>query len=866
MKNFAAAHVVVALALLAGVSCSDPGAESTAESDAESNTEAGADAVANDVADTAAVAAFVKAWIPGKNTGLVTGPYAALGKHSGDVILENKHARYVIRGAPTGIAMYGTAGGMLVDAIALKDGKPWRGTFDHLRELVLAFDSHQVRADNVTITKDGKDGIAEVTVTGALLPMPQLADTLGHDKPPVIASHTYRLRPDSAALEMRTKIRTDTTIKAGKKVPLMVAEIALWGAQRRLFLPGFHDHETPTAANLDTIGFSARSTSASDSATGAALASTKKLLMIDAGAFRAFLHPNVEATKEGVELVRYFAIGGPGFADAAAAMDVVRKAAGVGSKSRRIAGKIVGSSADFVDAVDAKGKPLVRCAAVGGNQFDCPVPLAATHMRAGTPEVANAVALPKSGKDTADKTPTHLDLPGPKAARLLVKAEIPVRITLRPRTKTGKPGPKHLRRTIAAFPGPFAVDVGPGDYDVFVHHGPFYSQHHEVISAKAGAQTTVTAKLVPRIDTGTWLAADLHVHAEPSPDSEVAIARRIEGALADGLSYFVHTDHDHVTATAPWYVQNGIGTSGPKKGTCGTTRYQYGTASWELATAPGVEVTTMQDGHWNVWPAAKPFAWHGKKHSELFDLFASDKQVRVVQCNHPASDSFSYFTAIDFDAKTTPKDLLRCDLVEVINGFEPEKTAEVLTEWLELLRRGVKWTATGASDCHKTRDFIGNPRTLVRFEQDPGGDACKRTAKHFDEHMLAGRALATSGPFVTVTATAGTKTAQIGDTLDAKNLPVSVTATVQLVDWIQPGTVEVYVDGKLTQTSDLAKTPVEDGKRTLVIAVNVPAPKNPTGEEQFVVVVHRPGKKPTTSPGIRVPPWAITNPVWIRRK
>jgi len=79
------------------------------------------------------------------------------------------------------------------------------------------------------------------------------------------------------------------------------------------------------------------------------------------------------------------------------------------------------------------------------------------------------------------------------------------------------------------------------------------------------------------VETPGWIAGDLHLHAEPSYDSNVSLPDRIASLVAEGVEFAVATDHNHVTDYRPTIIATG--------------------ARRMIASAPGVEITTW-DPQW----------------------------------------------------------------------------------------------------------------------------------------------------------------------------------------------------------------------------------------------------------------------------
>ena len=152
--------------------------------------------------------------------------------------------------------------------------------------------------------------------------------------------------------------------------------------------------------------------------------------------------------------------------------------------------------------------------------------------------------------------------------------------------------------------------------------------------------------------------------------------------------------------------------------------------------------------------------------------------------------------------------------------------------------------AIGTSDTHDTDDFAGNPRTWVRAEAIPAA---------IDAALLAGRAVASGGPFVTLGLVSGDQVADIGETL-VPDGPITATLSLQAPAWMGLGELVVVVDGEEVWTEDVSATMSTDG----AIRIERQIPVTPAA---FVVALHRGAA--TSWPGIHRDPDVVTNPVFV---
>lgn len=65
-----------------------------------------------------------------------------------------------------------------------------------------------------------------------------------------------------------------------------------------------------------------------------------------------------------------------------------------------------------------------------------------------------------------------------------------------------------------------------------------------------GAPTELRATLRPVLPPA-WIAADLHLHSSPSPDSRVTLAQRVGSLVCNGIDFAVATDHNRITDLSP---------------------------------------------------------------------------------------------------------------------------------------------------------------------------------------------------------------------------------------------------------------------------------------------------------------------------
>ncbi len=195
------------------------------------------------------------------------------------------------------------------------------------------------------------------------------------------------------------------------------------------------------------------------------------------------------------------------------------------------------------------------------------------------------------------------------------------------------------------------IELEPGSYHVVVSHGNEYDVHSEPVTIVAGQATTINATVNQVIDSAGFVSIDTHVHMIMSPDSGVTREKRITTMLAEGVDFFVPTDHDQVHD-----LEDDVAAMG---------------ASAHVKTAPSDEITTFTYGHFNVWPLAVDDSsiiggaldWGrgpGYPSAGAYDLspaeiYASfDTANQVIQINHFNSGVLGHFNNLGIDTVAVP--------------------------------------------------------------------------------------------------------------------------------------------------------------------------------------------------------------------
>lgn len=502
---------------------------------------------------------------------------------------------------------------------------------------------------------------------------------------------------------------------------------------------------------------------------------------------------------------------------------------------------------------------------------------------AGNPDAARRVLLPlpdaarsqalavvafARGREASARVPLSgppyapLELTIPQGSLLSVHAHsaayaeaIPVRVRVLPRNGTADPnlGPDWASSgaidTVIAPSGNARIPLPTGFYRVIVTHGPEWTVHDEEVELDVGEVTHVDARLEHVVDPGPWVACDLHVHAEPSPDSEVELGDRVASLVAEGIAFAVPTDHNHVTDYSDAVHAQ------PLQG---------------LLSVPGVEVTTNAPnyGHFNAYPFRldpdKPGngapVYQGVEPAALFAALHAAGPDVVVQVNHPRLEgNIGYFDLTGFDPATGHGDEHYSDAydaLEVWNGFDlarRDNVERVFGEWLAEIARGRHVVATGSSDSHTIRsEAAGYPRTYVRA--NPGG---LHDGRALVQSLKAGHAFVTSGPFLNVQVNGrgpGEKVFVSGDVVD-------VEIAVQSAPWIDVSALRVYLGSELVYRGVIDARAIvrANGAQRFAQTLHLPLTRSAPlvvaveGEKQLDAVIARRD----------IHPFAFINPIWL---
>ena len=357
-----------------------------------------------------------------------------------------------------------------------------------------------------------------------------------------------------------------------------------------------------------------------------------------------------------------------------------------------------------------------------------------------------------------------------------------------------------------------------GEYRISVNRGMTWTTWPQdavdtggtLIDVSAGDQEQLDVEIAEVVDTSGMLSADFHIHAMASPDSSTGDRERVRDFLAGGLDVMVSSDHDAVVDFQPTIDALGVGD--------------------HITSVVGNEITAANLGHINAFPLeydpqarrGGPLDWSGDGGyhltlQELADATRSNPGEQVIQLNHPRAPAGT-IGVLQADVLTgqsfADPDLLRMsdanvdeetgdtglwsddfDAIEVYNGFSMNNFWDSFRWWLTMVGRGFSPTATAVTDTHGIYGSLGaSPRSFVLVDEDSDTPATM-DLENFVAQIRSGALLGTSGPMMHVLLrNHDDEGATMGQTLDVSGGTATAQITLEMPEWIDVDTLDVYVN------------------------------------------------------------------------
>jgi len=647
-----------------------------------------------------------------------------LGALPGDILLANDRVRFVVRGQAEGLTLLGLAGGCVIDA----------GTHqtDQLQELAPLMAFNCFAQTTVSVTRDGSDGVAEVTVEGTTGLVDVIAAVMPAAEMIMPTVTTYRLTEDATALEIEISVDT------GKSV--VMGDVMLTSGRQ-----AFNTTNDMLASEGSDVSY--------------ALVSQDPLLTEVIGGITLALGPVVPPPV----LWRQWLVVGDGSLSSVVDQALTLRGDPVG----QLSGTVDDAQAD-VTVVNTEGDVVTRMRPSEDGAFSALLPVGVYDVYASGKGRALGASI--NIEVAADQLVSDLQLSAEPAGRLTVTTTEPLRITVQSDGNDNQIVPLGI--------GDTDIPLAPGTYTLHASRGYEYEPDTTQLTIEAGETATWSPVLTRSVDTTGWVASDFHLHSEWSTDSAVPLADRIVACAAEGIEYAVATDHDMVTDY---------------------TTAMPSSLKGALTVTSGVESSTVNKGHFCVWPLEPDYTrvgrgaprWHGLDFAGLMDLFGAGEPGRVIQVNHPR-DGSAAFSALDYEAAAPDPELLALftfNAVEVHNGGIKQFDVG-LEDWLSLVKEGLPIAATGVSDSHNIGALCGHARTYVASAGSD--DPATLVSSELDTSILAGKTMVSAGPFVV-----------LEEGIDAGTVHVRIAAP----SWMDVDTLAIHTDNGVDQ--EIAVPPYE---------------------------------------------------------
>ncbi|WP_168210462.1 CehA/McbA family metallohydrolase [Persicimonas caeni] len=503
-----------------------------------------------------------------------------------------------------------------------------------------------------------------------------------------------------------------------------------------------------------------------------------------------------------------------------------------------IAGRVTDSTGQpvagaLVTAIDAEDRGMNQTRTNADGEYEMTVPTGAYTVRARldgrVSREAPSLSIAHTQRGDADlvlKDPARIEVnvrtpaDEPTPARVMVTCvdTCPDMPTSQERDVSLDSLPSNVSRIVSVgVDGQASIELPAGEYRVAVTRGMEWSiwPHNAaddggyLVDLAEGESIALDAEIARVVDTSGAISADFHVHGVTSPDSIVRKHNRVKNFMGEGVDVLISTDHDFISDYGPEIARQGAG--------------------HEITSVVGAEITTPHLGHFNAFPLVRDPAhrrggaldWargtdYDMTPAEVFkwvdEQDGNPDNAQVKQINHPGStipplkaDVLRGITLADPETKRLDPSLTGSggqdtglwsddfSAIEMMNGHSMGRVWTVMRWWLSMVSRGFSPTATAVTDTHKLySDLGGSPRTFVFVGDDHD------TPQTFDAQAFAAasnnnRAIGTNGPFFRVELeNSSGETATLGETLAADDGQVTARITIDVPEWMQVDTIDVY--------------------------------------------------------------------------
>jgi hypothetical protein len=501
-------------------------------------------------------------------------------------------------------------------------------------------------------------------------------------------------------------------------------------------------------------------------------------------------------------------------------------------------------------------------------------------------------------------------------------------------------------------PAPTTLRLRPGRYELYASRGPEYSVRRKKVVVKEGKTKRVKLAVTRQLDTADALSGDFHIHSARSLDTQAGVQSRVPSFAGEGVEVMVSTDHDflldygpviealgleafvasivglEVTGTVPNppVFPNSIGHINAWPLDVDPLARRDGAIEDELV-APNFVFSRLRARGADVIQYNHPrAAVPGITTIGIFDNIGCGRcenaidQTCSVDDDCPADPEPRNCTCVGYqpdrpltqppndelldDDVTGSSDVVNpdgtrnidFDVIELGNGINPAAYVRVRADWFSLLNQAHAAVpggpvpflpATGVSDSH--RNTVEAPGYFRTYVLGTGDDPAALDEDAFDAAILAGRMVATTGPYIEL-GVSDDGLSEIpeepippfrpGATIVPEGDSLTLEIRVQAANWVPVDEVRVVVSGEVRPelTFDLEtdpavrkrpKSPWSAGKKSVErfeARVGLPL----AGEDLYLLVEAGAKLDPLPAPdadaSLVVPgyvPLAFTNPVFV---
>lgn len=298
----------------------------------------------------------------------------------------------------------------------------------------------------------------------------------------------------------------------------------------------------------------------------------------------------------------------------------------------------------------------------------------------------------------------------------------------------------------------FEVPISPGDYLVFISHGPEFEVLTKLIEIKKGQNLSIEANLTRMFNSPKWIIADLHNHTTRSGDNDSDTKARIINMVAAGIEFAPATEHNRISSYEDEIKELGL------------ESYLTSAAGIELTGPTGIK--GGGPNHQNAFPLTIQKGKQGNGapsisgdvYTQMSNLYNYDiGKTKVVQHNHPGYGMPRLYFDIDEDGvidggfntrKFTDVIELQNFAFQILDVTTPNKLVpnHPAFYWLQMLNQGDRIFGTTTSDGH----YVGatGERFVYIYSNDnaPNIDPYK-----IAENVKKGHVIMSNGPFMNAT-------------------------------------------------------------------------------------------------------------------